>query len=1139
MKIFYASMCFGLGMIVASPGLAERIQVVNEDFDALAFGDTTGINNAISDGTYDAGLRLHNHLVGEAVTPHANFTTASGQALQLTTGTNPTGGWGQLSADNSPRTVTLVEGEDIVLSFDMYVQAVPGGSNGLGLELILTGGEDLERTFSELSGASVGDVIQVTWTQTVSAAMATATAISPRIGFEGIKENFENPGTDLDIAQIDNLVLSVPGELPAYYIDADGGSDLNSGTSPSAAWATLAKAGTVTFSAGDRLLLQAGDTFNGKLVLDDDNGTAGNPIVIGAYGFGNKPVIDASGYEAGIHIVSCDYLTIQDLEITGDGGAHIDGSDGTDRYGVYISNTSGNDADGITISNVYFHTIYPDLASEHEGHNPTTYTGYGIRASGQGGNHSEYLTVQDCRFENLGMTCLNLSRQHHVSILDNLMENIGGPCMVPNRCDDLLVRGNVIDGSGQYTDPRMHGRGSGIWPINCDGVLIEKNAFMHARGRYDSCGVHLDIGNKDAVVQYNLSMDNEGGFVEILGVNSNCTYRYNISINDGNRRSGVNENGLSQGGGHTILFSSHNFSGQERHGPYWNYIYNNTIFVKEEQHASFSIEQGTLGILVANNIFYIEGELEDENPYWRGAYTNLLPGTAIWTNNLYQRGGIYPENWIFEQGDPVYGNPQLPNTGGVTAEDYIPMPGSMVEGRSVDIPLIPGDPVGLEVGFAVTEDFFGNPILGQPDIGAVEIGGGVSAEIGSAFYGLPQISAGYTVALSALPGPAGAEYYFEELSGHYGGNDSGWQSDTNYTDSGLLPNTPYRYAVTMRDAADQEAAPSVVKLISPASSSPAPDPMLLDEDFTLDPNAENTVSPFPVHTWYLDDAQEWSRENQTQSVSRESGRLQLGFGYEEAVLQYYSDQTWDLSGTYTFTGDWLIETLFENHLGFIAGFAEHDPSTGALLQRIKEVVVGDLVSPVTNETGSFTLTLSPAELQAAGVSATSRVGVFFHKDDDGVLYAGGSPRSDIYHIDNLSLTLVSDLIDTDGDSIPDTTETALGLNPNDPDDGAGDLDSDGLSNAGEFLAGTGINDSNDVFGVSAGAITGSPAVIVPEENVLSNRLYILEHRASLRSSDPWIAVDAASGTTESGDDYSFLWSTGETQSFFRVRTEWE
>lgn len=50
----------------------------------------------------------------------------------------------------------------------------------------------------------------------------------------------------------------------------------------------------------------------------------------------------------------------------------------------------------------------------------------------------------------------------------------------------------------------------------------------------------------------------------------------------------------------------------------------------------------------------------------------------------------------------------------------------------------------------------------------------------------------------------GVEYYFEETTGHPGGDSSGWQSSPYYTDSGLQPGYVYSYRVKARDlSADQ------------------------------------------------------------------------------------------------------------------------------------------------------------------------------------------------------------------------------------------------------------------------------------------------------------------------------------------------
>jgi hypothetical protein len=936
------------------------------------------------------------------------------------------------------------------------------------------------------------------------------------------------------------LSLATTSAAVSYYIDADGGSDGNAGTSPAEAWASLDKASTHTFQAGDQVLLQCGDVFAGKLKLDNDSGTEPAPVVVASYGTGDRPIIDAAGYLAGVHIANSDHVEVRDLEITADGGAVVDGSDETLRYGVHVNNWGSATINGITLRNLYIHDIYPPVDSPHEGRNPTTYLGTGINLQSSAAVPSSNALVEDCRIERVGYKAIQLRYMSFVDILNNDMKDIGGPAMQPSRCQDLLVRGNVVDGSGAYTDPRMHGRGSGIWPWTCERVLIEKNVFMHARGRYDSCGAHIDFNCRDVVVQYNLSVDNEGGFVEILGNNHNCAYRYNISINDGARVKGVAGAG---GDGYTIQVNGYVGSGNTPDGPYNSYIYNNTIYVRSDIRSSFRIDESTDGLLIANNIFFIEGPTENGTPSHMDDYTQAMIDRVVWKNNLYQRGGVVPDDFPFTDIFPILGNPNLANPGGPADEDYVPAATDLGPAQGIAIEKIPGDSIGLDIGLAVSEDYFGNPIVGLPDVGAVEVGGALSPVPGAAFLILPAPVSADSIGMTAASGPANTRYYFTEITGNYGGDDSGWQSSPAYIDEGLLPNTRYAYSVTLRDELDQAGGASVITHVTSPPNQPFPDHLILDEDFSSRPDPENTASPLPVSTWYCSSAQTWSSEGQDSSVQGQgSGTLRAGWGYDEVLVQYYSDQTWDLTRDYQFSGDWEIDNVLDLHLGLIVGVGAYDPTTGALLQRIKEVTVGELGTPVIGQLGSFVLPLSDAELQAAGVDPASRVGVFLHHDDDGILHQQSSGlKNDVYEVDNLVLRFFGDDVDSDSDGIPDGHEIASGMDPEDPADGACDADGDGSTNAQEYLAGTGMHDSSDRFSAHTSPPTVSvPEITIPESKILAGRLYILEHKCSLTAAEFWKAVNAMSGTLETGNgDYSFLYPSSASWDFFRIRVEWE
>ncbi|MCK4747958.1 MAG: right-handed parallel beta-helix repeat-containing protein, partial [Bacteroidales bacterium] len=369
------------------------------------------------------------------------------------------------------------------------------------------------------------------------------------------------------------------------------------------------------------------------------------------------------------------------------------------------------------------HHIFATEGIENDGRNPTSNMGMGIGIM----MHDEAariknVLIEDCSIAMTGHTGIRIfgygnksgtTYLDDVSIENNHLKHIGGPGMVPGRCENVVVRGNVVDHSGSSIDPRMHGRGSGIWPWTCNDVLIENNRFMHARGKADSCGAHIDFNCNNVVIQYNLSLDNAGGFVEILGNDNNCCYRYNISINDGFRIKG--QNGAVQDG-KALWTSGYVGSGNLRKGPFNSYIYNNTIYVKEEIRSGFSFAPTTEGILIANNIFYIPGETVDVS----GDNAQSIP-SVVFTNNLYLNADILPGSLPITDSDPLTGDPGFQNAGGFEPSDYVPANNDLISNKGIHIEHIPGDNIGLSIGLEVETDFFGNPIEGNPDMGAIEI----------------------------------------------------------------------------------------------------------------------------------------------------------------------------------------------------------------------------------------------------------------------------------------------------------------------------------------------------------------------------------------------------------------------------------
>ncbi|MBN1543094.1 right-handed parallel beta-helix repeat-containing protein [candidate division KSB1 bacterium] len=88
------------------------------------------------------------------------------------------------------------------------------------------------------------------------------------------------------------LCFWASAQATTYYLDATGGTDTNLGRSPDAAWKSAEKISNRIFAPGDSIRFKRGEVFRGSVYLTA-SGTPGKPIVIAAYGTGDKPVLTA------------------------------------------------------------------------------------------------------------------------------------------------------------------------------------------------------------------------------------------------------------------------------------------------------------------------------------------------------------------------------------------------------------------------------------------------------------------------------------------------------------------------------------------------------------------------------------------------------------------------------------------------------------------------------------------------------------------------------------------------------------------------------------------------------------------------------------------------------------------------------
>jgi hypothetical protein len=306
-----------------------------------------------------------------------------------------------------------------------------------------------------------------------------------------------------------------------------------------------------------------------------------------------------------------------------------------------------------------------------------------------------------------------------VDITNNTIKSTGGPGIQMSEVKDVYVSNNYVSLSVSPDVSRKWGRGSGLWTWGSSNILIEKNNFLYANGPGDSAGAHIDYNCDNVVLQYNISAYNAGGFCEILGNNYNCSYRYNISINDGHRVKGID--GAFQEG-KILWLSGYQGEKKPRKGPVNSYFYNNTIYSDSTIVAKIAIDNTSSGILIANNIFYLEGKskavLGDQ--YKPETKNGKHVEHVFFENNLFLNTENWPKEIGIEDMSPVFGNPEFFNEGGINVKDYIPKNINLIKNKGIKISLLPNDSLGLIQSLNPKKDILGNTINERPSLGALE-----------------------------------------------------------------------------------------------------------------------------------------------------------------------------------------------------------------------------------------------------------------------------------------------------------------------------------------------------------------------------------------------------------------------------------
>jgi hypothetical protein len=490
------------------------------------------------------------------------------------------------------------------------------------------------------------------------------------------------PNEDLTVTMKD--WFRSPGDT-TYYVDAERGSDANTGTSEADAWRTLDRVNDTVFARGDQLFFRAGTRYSGQLVLRG-SGADGRPIVLRKYGDGPRPRIDAEGrFPEALLLRSAEYWEIADLEIT-----NTARSRSPHRTGVLIEARDFGTAHHIHLNNLFVHDVNSALRKDQGG--------AGIRwvnGGQQVKSRFDDLRIENCHLLRTDRNGIVGWSEHwnredwhpslNVAIRNNLLEDIGGDGIVPIGCDGALIEHNVIRG-GRTRCPDY---AAGIWPWSCDNTVIQFNEVSGMKGTKDGQGFDSDWNCQNTLIQYNYSHDNEGGFLLICNNgdfggpdnvgNIGTVVRYNISQNDGAR---------------TFQISAVKNTK----------IYNNTIYVGEGLSVKAALFHSWGGWAehthFVNNIFVADGAMS----YEFGNTSGTMFSNNVFVGNHVGRPAD-PEAIL---ADPEFTDPGIGRDGRDSLGGYTLRAGSPCLGAGLPLPGNGG------------RDFWGNavPAAAAPDIGA-------------------------------------------------------------------------------------------------------------------------------------------------------------------------------------------------------------------------------------------------------------------------------------------------------------------------------------------------------------------------------------------------------------------------------------
>lgn len=371
-----------------------------------------------------------------------------------------------------------------------------------------------------------------------------------------------------------------------YYVSSLNGNDENDG-SRDMPFATLFAVSRLQLNPGDQVLLERGSVFRGQFLHLSACGTEDAPILIGAYGDGLPPRIEAMGQgiwyqdygteldskthtregyvSSAVLLYDCAWLTLRDLAVTNQGsiiGETYEAPRKMNRTGVAAAAKNKGTLRGLCLENLEIRDVNGNVYDKHMNNGGIYFTCLKPdNEEATGVARYEGVTIRGCfvhRVSRWGIAvgytykCREFMKAEleeelfekyghpDIRITDNYVKEAGGDGITVMYALRPLVEHNTADSCAGEMNDRIYrypeNRGgkvaAGIWPWKCKDALFQYNEAADTRLNQDGMAWDADSGD-GTIYQYNYSRLNEGGCVMFcLEESIHNTFRNNVSHDD-------------------------------------------------------------------------------------------------------------------------------------------------------------------------------------------------------------------------------------------------------------------------------------------------------------------------------------------------------------------------------------------------------------------------------------------------------------------------------------------------------------------------------------------------------------------------------------------------------------------------------